>query len=354
MRTPPILLTAIALSTATSLFAQTEVLTGVMRGKDYGVTYRLPKTEIVITVEITRHSYTPGELCRYADKYLRTGQVASESSTWWTMDAVSAKGVGVPDKSNTYFVKLKDKTTAPLMELTKEGVVRSINLPYSGEDAGAQVVVPTPTTEPQPDPRQYFTEEMLMVGSTAKLAELTAKEIYAIRESRNALVRGEADQMPTDGAQLKLMLDNLNEQENALKSLFVGQTTTETTTQTVRIVPREMTDKVAFRFSKELGMLDKDNLAGDPIYISLTDLKALDIPEPTEDGKELTGIAYNVPVKGQLTLTYGRQKLYDGEMLITQFGVTEYLAAVLFNKNATTQVLFDVDTGGLLKVDRAN
>lgn len=51
-----------------------------------------------------------------------------------------------------------------------------------------------------------------MSNSSAKMAELVAKEIYSIRESRNALLRGEADNMPKDGAQLKLMLDNLNQQ----------------------------------------------------------------------------------------------------------------------------------------------
>ena len=33
---------------ATSAYAQTDVSTGIMRGKDYGVTYLLPKTEIEI------------------------------------------------------------------------------------------------------------------------------------------------------------------------------------------------------------------------------------------------------------------------------------------------------------------
>ena len=48
-----------------------------------------------------------------------------------------------------------------------------------------------------------------------------------------------------------------------------------------------------------------------------------------------------------------RQKeTYEGELPITQFGVIEYLAPVLFNKNSTIKVYFDPNTGGLLKVDR--
>ena len=41
---------------AASTYAQTDVTTGIMRGKDYGVTYLLPQTEIEIVVEATKHT----------------------------------------------------------------------------------------------------------------------------------------------------------------------------------------------------------------------------------------------------------------------------------------------------------
>ena len=66
----------------------------------------------------------------------------------------------------------------------------------------------------------------------------------------------------------------------------------------------------------------------------------------------LLGIDYNVPGQAMVTLTDGKKKLYEGELPITQFGVIEYLAPVLFNKNSTIKVYFDPNTGGLLKVDR--
>ena len=44
---------------ATNSYAQTDVTVGVMRGKDYGVTYILPKTEIEVIIETTKHTYTP-------------------------------------------------------------------------------------------------------------------------------------------------------------------------------------------------------------------------------------------------------------------------------------------------------
>lgn len=334
-----------------STYAQTDVTTGVMRGKDYGVTYLLPKTEIEIVVEATKHTYMPGEFCKYADRYLRMNNVSADPEIYWTIDKLQTRVTGVPDKNNVYFVKLKDKTVAPLMELTEDGIVRSINMPRSNRTVPAAKV--TAAAQETVDPRKFLTEEILMASSRAKMAELVAKEIYSIRESKNALLRGEADNMPQDGAQLKIMLDNLNLQERAMTEMFSGTLKEESKTFTIRLAPKEMDKEVAFRFSKRLGVVDKDDLAGEPYYITVTDLKTPVIPE--DDGKKkVDGVAYNVPGRAHVILTGNSKVLFDGELPVTQFGTTEYLAPVLFNKNSTIKVLFDTATGGLLKVDREN
>lgn len=340
-----------ALLLATTAVAQTEVTVGVMRGKDYGVTYVLPKTEIEIVLQTTKHTYTPGEFCKYADRYLRLNNVSAEPEEYWTLDKIQPLIAGVPDKDNIYFVKLKDKTVAPLMELTQDGIVRSINMPFSGKQANQGTKVTT-TSEADIDPRSFLTEEILMSSSSAKMAELVAKEIYSIRESKNALLRGEADNMPKDGAQLKLMLDNLNLQERAMTEMFSGTVKEEPKTVIVRLTPKEMKNEVAFRFSKKLGVVANDDLAGEPYYISVTNLKTPDISNIEESKKKLEGVAYNVPGRAQVILTQSNKKLFDEELPVTQFGTIEYLAPVLFNKGATVKVLFDTATGGLIKVDR--
>ena len=45
-----------------------------------GMVYFLPKTAVRIVVQIEKTTYTPGEFCKYADRYLRLKDVASESS----------------------------------------------------------------------------------------------------------------------------------------------------------------------------------------------------------------------------------------------------------------------------------
>lgn len=344
-----LLSSALTLSLVAS--AQTEVTVGVTQGKDYGVTYMLPKTEIEIKVYATKHTYTPGEFCRYADRYLRLSGVSDEPEIYWTIDKIETGVVGVPDKDNVYFVKMKDKTVAPLMELTEDGIVRSINLPFSGKKANTPDAPQEEKPAKEVDVRSFLTEEILMASSNAKMAELVAKEIYSIRESKNALVRGEADNMPTDGNQLKIMLDNLNMQEQAMTEMFAGKEKKEPKIFNVRIVPQEQEKEVALRFSRKLGVTGKDNLAGEPVYISI---KNMNVPtlSPTEEKKKLEGIIYNVPGRAKVTLTYEGKNLFDNELPVTQFGTQEYLAPVLFNKKSTTKVLFDVNTGGLLKVDR--
>ena len=342
-----------ALLFSVSAIAQTEVTAGVTRGKDYGVTYVLPKTEIELTVQATKHTYTPGEFSKYAERYLRLNNVSSEPETYWTLDKMQTEVIGVPDKENVYFVKMKDKTVAPLIELSKDGIVYSINMPLgSGQRKTTPTIQPKVTgNTPNVNPRDFLTEEILMSNSTAKMAELVAKAIYSIRESKNALLRGEADNMPKDGAQLKLMLDNLTLQERAMTEMFAGKVTTEEKIYTIRIVPKEMKHEVAFRFSKKLGIVANNDLAGEPVYITIADLKSINIPE-ADPKKQVDGIAYNVPGRARVTLDYHNEELYNAEIPITQFGVVEYLAPVLFNKNSVIKVLFDTNTGALVKVDR--
>lgn len=339
------------LAATTAVSAQTEVTTGVTRGKEYGVTYALPKTQIEIEVKANKVNYTPGEFSKYADRYLRLNNLSADPEEYWELVSVQAKSVGIPDSEQTYFVKMKDKTVAPLIELTEDGIIKSINVPFNTSKTPAAKVTPA-LQKKQINPRDLLTEEILLANSSAKMAELVAKEIYNIRESKNALVRGQADNMPKDGEQLKLMLDNQEEQERALTEMFSGVRNKEEKTFTIRLTPgSELANEIAFRFSKKLGVVANNDLAGEPVYINLKNLKTLNVPQ--DDGKKkLDGIAYNVPGKAFVTLTNGKNKLFEGELPVTQFGTIEYLAPALFNKKSTTKVSFNPTTGGLIKVDR--
>lgn len=337
--------------------AQTEVVKGQKYGKDYGVVYSLPKTKIEVDLTIEKTVFKPGELAEYANKYLRINNAGNEEKTTYRITSTKIRTVGVANKEATYFIKMKDRTTAPLVEMTKEGVIKSINVEYIPEKKEIKEVVRQDEKSKSIDGRKFLNEEMLMAGSRSKMAELIAKEIYSIRESKNDLLKGQAENTPQDGEQLKLMLDNLSIQEQALTEMFTGTTYKETSVETVSIIPEgEMKDEVLFRFSKKMGLVDKDNLVGEPYYISIKRTSNLQQIEPEDvksKKKELEGIAYNTPETVIFTIRKDNEKIREERLPIAQMGVVEYLAPILFNKNTVTKVYFDTSTGGLIKVERA-
>ena len=189
---------AFALLLSLSASAQTRVSGYAPGQNEEGVTYFLPQTTLSITVVAEKTVFTPGDFCRYAEKYLRLTGVSAQAYEQWKIKEVKVVPVGTPDKDQAYTIELKDKTVAPLVELTPDGILKAINTHNTlAEGSGEEPASETP--QAPVNPRDYMTEEILMAGSTAKMAELTAKEIYNIRESKNSLTRGQADYMPTDG-----------------------------------------------------------------------------------------------------------------------------------------------------------
>jgi hypothetical protein len=85
------LIIATGLLMATSAYAQTEVLTGVTRGKDYGVVYALPKTQIEIEIKANKVNYKPGEFSKYADRYLRLTNVSAEPEEYWELNSETCR-----------------------------------------------------------------------------------------------------------------------------------------------------------------------------------------------------------------------------------------------------------------------
>lgn len=343
-------LIALALLTTAPIYAQD--IAPYTPGEDEGIAYFLPKTMMEINVIATKVVYTPGDFCQYANRYLRMNNVTSEPESYWEIKDIDVRTIGVPDSTKAYIMKLSDKSIASNIEVTDEGLIKAINTtaPESEEN---EYELEKP--EPHENARQYMTEEILMAGSTAKMAELTAKEIYNIRESKNLILRGQADTMPKDGASLKLIIDNLDKQEKALTEMFTGIKHREDKLFTFRIAPEEAATKtVALRFSKQLGILPKTDLAGEPIYVKLTNPTPMPVTsEGEEKGKKrLKGILYNIPGKGNATVSFQGKKMVEKQVAVTQFGNTELLVNDLFNKKVNTRVIFNPETGSILKIDK--
>jgi len=100
---------------------QTEVTKYGGKDQEYGVTYTLPKSVIEIEVETVKSTYIPGEFCKYCRPLSQIIKHFDTKEEHWEITGVKAKSIGISQMlEKTYFIKLKDKTLAPLMELTEK------------------------------------------------------------------------------------------------------------------------------------------------------------------------------------------------------------------------------------------
>ena len=327
-----------------------------------GAVYFLPKTAVTVTVQVEKTTYTPGDFCQYAERFLRIKDVSPTPSVSYRITAIRQDAVAVPDTAKRYAVKFDAKTSATNVRLSDDGILMAINTEdrdYSNNKSLQRGYSPSsflnPRSSNNPNPRQYMNEETLAAGSTAKMAELTAQDIYEIRESRNLLVRGQADNMPKDGEQLRLMLNQLDMQDRALTSLFVGTYNKDTIQKIFIIVPSESNSReVVFRFSEKLGLVDADDLAGVPYYILIEDLKTVPKPEPVDPKKKLKpvyGIFVNIPGRLRSTLSNAQGIIATDEFPAGQFGNVELLSGALFNKRYTTRLRLNPLSGAIDRLD---
>ncbi len=350
-----ILSLVLALAATATATAQTEVTNYQPGLTENGITYFLPRTGFHITLTATRTAYTPGEYCRYAERYLRLKNVPQTQYEEWQLTGIQVTAFGEADKTKAYSIKLNPKSSAPLVSMADDGRLLAVNT----DDIPDLPELSKPSVEREDGteitPADYKTEEILAAGSPAKMAELTAAEIYDIRENRSLLTKGQADFMPKDGEQLRLMLSELDTQEEALLQLFKGSSLQETHTITLDYIPEKAVEKgLLFRFSKHLGLVDNDDMAGEPYYISITNLHSL--PEVVEapagkPKKPVEDLRYIVPGKAAVKIFNADREFYSVTCPLAQFGRVEHLGGELFNKKFTTRVYLSPETGSLLKIE---
>ena len=315
-----------------------------------GTSYYLPKTAMKFTLTVEKTQYEPGQFAGYAQRYMKQDDVQLEASTTYRIVDTRMHNIAMPDTAKHFTLSLDKRYTISTVERTDNGQLLAINAEPKRVTEPAPFV---PARKPRAlNPRDFMNEDMLTAGSTAKMAQLIAQEIYDIRDSRNQLQRGQAEFMPADGQQLRIMMDGLNTQERALRQVFEGTTVKDTTEVTLVFVPTENVDRqLFFRFSRHFGLVDNDDLSGVPYYITVyTDAKTTDDAEAQKKekkDKDDIGLVVNTPQKVRATL-YCENKVVDSyEFNAGQFGGTESLSGALFGKKLTTQIVLNPITGGI-------
>ena len=323
------------------------------------ITYYLPKTAVHVNVVIEKTNYTPGLLAEYAQRYMRLDNVSLEPSTTYRIISTSMYTTAEPDTAKLFTLSIDKNHFINNFSKTDKGILLAIN----GEGKDNTVIPSFTHSKPQRilNPKEFMSQDILSATSSAKMAELTANEIFEIRDSRTQLARGEADFMPKDGAQLKLMMSQLDIQENALTQVFAGVTTKDTTMTSITFVPNTEVEKhPLFRFSKYYGIVDNDDLAGAPYYIKVVKKKTFNDEPVIESKKEKKdkndiGLRVNIPAKMDITIFNGTgNTLAKQQFQAPQFGKLEALSGELFGKKQSSKLILNPQTGAIVKIEALN
>ena len=92
-----------------------------------GAVYFLPKTAVSVTVQVEKTTYTPGDFCQYAERFLRIKEVSPTPSVGYRIIAIRQDAVAVPDTAKRYAVKFDAKTSATNVRLSDDGILMAIN-----------------------------------------------------------------------------------------------------------------------------------------------------------------------------------------------------------------------------------
>lgn len=338
--------------------AQKTTRVNAIKANNYGVIYSLPKTSFEVTLLVKKTTYHRGDFYPYAQRYLGIEKPITEDKTIFTLEDVSVANKGIPDKENSFMVAFRAKTVEPYVYLREDGLIVTINA--EPEEAAPMEKLEIPEkTAPLVNPRRFFSQETLMAGSTAKQAELVARQVFDLRRSRSDILSGEAESMPPDGNAYKVVMEEIDMQEKALTELFSGSTESEYFTVSYTIVPdkEDIAGKVFARFSEKLGPVDADNLAGEPIRLTLTN-KTPSVPLQLSE-KELKqlesklseGVVYNVPGKADLLIEFNNKTLVNKEVDVVQYGSQDVLVKKMFeNQKQPVKIFFYPELGAIKQI----
>ena len=333
--------------------AQTSV-TPFDASKDYlnGITYSLPKTELNIVITARCTIEKPGPFYQYAERYLATKNIITINNETWQIDNIEIKSNAIADPNRTFQVANDSRGVANNITYTHDNIIAGINIESdmpnrSDKSENSSFLIPNSSLNFD---YSALSEEALVSTSIPKMAEMVARQIYQIRESRTALLTADLDQLP-DGDALKTMLAQLDLQETELLAFFVGKTQTYTITKEYRIAPDDdLKQYVIARISTAEGLIESSNVIGEPIYLSV---KGTYYNAPLTDPKKEKapkGFYFNVPGKAEI-IVEAPESTTQATLPIAQFGYITHLNAAITN-NKTTRITFNPELGTIIKIEK--
>lgn len=289
----------------------------------HGVVYQLPKTELRIHFIVSESQFAPGPLVAYASRYLGESY-PSQPVTRYQIERVAMHAHGIPDTTQSYIIEsVAMPSVEQLISLTPDGLLYSLH-GRAYQPTTTDYLVDYPKGGTTQATSQALPQEYALATSQAKQAEVAADRLFELRERRVELLSGQVETMPCDGPALKMVLEGLDQEVAALQALFAGHTTTRYYEEVVDVpITEAVSQQVVARFAPQYGVVSKEDLSGDPIYISITELSrpAAATERELQQLDKSHALRYIEPGRARATLQLpGSQQRPTLELAVAQWG----------------------------------
>ena len=340
---------------AAILMAGSQLNAQLVLENEAAMVYYMPKNELAITLHYKVVDEEPGIFYQYAKRYLGAKQVITESKRSCVLTHVSTELLTSADTNRAYKITAGQGIKEQLIRLSEDGRLLGYNV---GVENATEPLLFSGKAESyciENEVLMPLLEEQFVASSTAKMAEGAAKLIYRLRETRLNLLAGEVEHVPADGKSMELVLAELEKQEQALVELFVGKKKVSSGSKTLRYKPEECVyDAVLCRFSLHSGVVDANDLSGEPLYISVDATQEMVQPLVEENSKApaLSQLYYNLPGEADVVLKYKGEEWMRAHYQIAQLGVAIPLAKQWFTGKDIPVIRLNPETGNILSIEQ--
>ena len=340
---------------AAILMACSQLNAQLVLENEAAMVYYMPKNELAITLHYTVVDEEPGIFYQYAKRYLGAKQVITESKRSCVLTHVSTELLTSADTKRAYKITAGQGIKEQLISLSDDGRLLGYNVAIEEATESQLFSGKAESYSIENEVLMPLLEEQFVASSTAKMAEGAAKLIYRIRETRLNLLAGEVEHVPADGKSMELVLAELEKQEQALVELFVGKKKVSSGSKTLRYKPEECVyDAVLCRFSLHSGVVDANDLSGEPLYISVDATQEMVQPLVEENSKApaLSQLYYNLPGEADVVLKYKGEEWMRAHYQIAQLGVAIPLAKQWFTGKDIPVIRLNPETGNILSIEQ--
>jgi len=300
------------------------------------VSYSMPQTVLVFSVEAQKETFYAGPYARYAQKYLGVNAELYDRVSY-TVTSVKLIPAVEADQSVRYTYVMNGQSQPLFLQLTSQGLVSgpagayssdkgwkypsgSKGTAFSGKGIPSNLTERTSTLYEADNHAVH--QRVVVEKSTEDKAKEVADKIFEIRENKYKILVGDTD-ATYSGEAMKATIDALNKLEQDYLTLFTGVSETGSQSATFEVIPAAKKNQtyVAFRLSDEEGLVPADNVSGKPYFVQLSVEDVAAAPPVESKAKPVQVVHYRIPAVCGVRLTDGISTLLQTRVPIYQLGI---------------------------------